>query len=103
MLKRFPLALLFLTGLACSVGPVGGIIYTDISFAGDTNARGGATREKRGESCQNVYLGLVAIGQAGAGDAARAGGVTRIASIDHRYTSVFGWTYARYCTIVKGE
>lgn len=57
---------------------------------------------KRGEACAQNYLGLVAVGDASIDAAKKAGGITRVASVEQSASRVLGY-YAKFCTIVKGE
>ena len=88
---------------SCAIGPVNGLVFSDTSFPGDVNPRGDVEPIKTGKSCQSMYLGLLAIGDAGAGEAARQAGIKRIATIDHENFSLLTLVYNRYCTTVTGE
>lgn len=91
----------------CAIGPNHGVLFTQTKFAGDINPANDVVSAKTGEACMHYVLNIVALGQAGAGDAAQAGGIKRIATIDHSAFSVLSFygiaPYAQYCTIVAGE
>jgi len=89
------------TGCAMSTNvPVSGYLYQGAkgATAATSNALGGRT----GESCASSILGVVGIGDASIASAAKAGGITKIASVDSDNFGVLG-IYAKNCTIVTGE
>lgn len=94
-------------GIQCAIGPQHGALYTSTKFAGDINPTNDVAALKTGEACMHYVLSLGAFGEAGAGDAAMAGGISRIATIDHSAFSVLSFhglgVYSQYCTIVAGE
>ena len=57
---------------------------------------------KRGESCAQGILGLVAWGDASIEGARKAGGVAQIAAVDYHDMDVLGFVYSSTCTIVTG-
>lgn len=94
-------ALLFLMGCAYPwASPVLGGVYTGVESnqAATANPVGG----KRGEACAFSILGLLAIGDASAATAAKAGGITKIGLVDNDMMGVLG-IFARHCTVVHGE
>ncbi len=75
-------------------------IYTD-SHRGEL-AVPNALGTKKGEACATSILGVVTTGDSSIATAAKAGGVTNIATIDNHYYNILG-LYAKYCVIVSGE
>lgn len=71
----------------------------------DTKGNEGVTEKtlgaKTGEACATSILGLVTTGDASAPAAARAGGITQISSVDHKFKMILG-IYAEYCLVVTG-
>lgn len=57
---------------------------------------------KHGEACAESILGWVTTGDASVATAAKEGGITTIASVDHHASNVLG-IFAKYCVIVTGE
>jgi hypothetical protein len=77
-----------------------GFVYTD-AYTPQTltpNAIG----KKKGEACATSVLGLVTNGEAGIRDAADAGGITYISSVDTTFRNILG-VWSKYCTIVSGD
>jgi hypothetical protein len=58
--------------------------------------------KKKGEACATSILGWITTGDAGIRDAADAGGITNISSVDSTYTNILG-IFAKYCTVVSGD
>lgn len=71
-------------------------------YAGPLDAGPFASASKRGEACAQNLLGAVAIGDASIDAAKKAGGISRVASVEQVPTRVLGF-YARFCTVVRGE
>ena len=57
---------------------------------------------KRGESCATSVLGIVTTGDASVATAAKNGGITKVASVDHQFQNILG-IYAKYCVVVSGD
>ena len=57
---------------------------------------------KEGQACAQSILGLVAQGDASIKAAAKAGGITKIDSVDHYSRNLLG-IIADFCTIVRGS
>jgi hypothetical protein len=89
-------------GLAFQARPVVGAL----SIYSKTNASEAVTQNavgpKTGQSCATSVLGIVTQGDATVASAARAGGVKRIATVDHTFENIVG-VYAVYCVVVTGE
>jgi hypothetical protein len=101
------LVMSFLQTINCGIygivnGPVNGLLYTDIKFAGEINPSNNVKSLKMAEGCIHGILYLFAYGEAGAGSIAKKSGITRIARVDHTATNVL-YFYTGYCTIVYGE
>ncbi len=79
--------------------PVTGVLYTE---AWGPVQAGSSVGTKEGQSCAQSVLGLVATGDASIKAAARAGGITRIASVDHYTRNILG-VLGEFCTIVRGN
>ena len=82
--------------------PYAGILYSNHKFAGNYLLTNNVKPLKAERSCLRMYLGLVAVGEAGAGKIAAERGINKIAWIDHEFFNIF-FFFARYCTIVYGE
>lgn len=104
-MKRFTAGLAGLIGVAMLSGcmavasPAIGVWYTDVYGpidAGDT------VGSKEGKSCAQSVLALVATGDASIKAAAKAGGITKIASVDHYTRNILG-VLGEFCTIVRGS
>jgi len=65
-------------------------------------AVGGGTIKKSGSSESMSILGLIAIGDAGAGTAATNGGITKVAVVDTKFMHILG-IYSKTTTTVHGE
>ncbi len=90
---------LVLGGCMAVVSPAIGILYTDVKGPVDA---GDSVGSKEGEACAESLLGLIARGDASIQAAAKAGGISRIASVDHRTENLLG-IIGRFCTIVRGS
>jgi hypothetical protein len=106
-MKKFIIYLIFLLMQNCyyipnPVGPTHGLILTKNSFPGEFNPSNDVQRKKKAEGCLTQILYLVVWGDASAGGIAKANGILKIATIDHKTTNAMG-VFATYCTIVSGE
>lgn len=89
------------TGCAMSTSvPVTGYIYN--GSKGATAATSNTLGARTGESCATSILGWIGNGDASIASAAKAGGITKIATVDSDNFGVLG-IYAKNCTIVTGE
>lgn len=77
-----------------------GILYTGVTGPLSATAAGVGTKE--GRSCATGILGLIAVGDASVAEAARAGGITRIATVSYEVTSILG-IYTSICAVVTGD
>jgi hypothetical protein len=79
---------------------------TFASLYNSTQANEGVTMNnlgaKKGQACASSILGLVTTGDASVATAAKAGGITKVGSIDHEHTNLLG-IYATYCINVTGD
>lgn len=101
--KLITLAALTTLSTGCAMSnsnPVTGYVYSGTQ--GATAVTGNAIGAKTGESCAMSILGVVGLGDASAASAAKAGGITKIATVDSDNFGVLG-VYAKNCTVVTGE
>jgi hypothetical protein len=94
---------LLLGGCAMAPSPMYGFFYTDVKYpsyydGADTLGPGAKTGMA---TAQNI-LGLVAVGDASAQAACKAGGITKVHTVDHQAWSIL-FFYAKYTTIVTGS
>ena len=84
---------------ACaSPTPVGGLLY-NATLPVQANEASGT---KTGEACATSILSLIATGDASIEAAKKAGGITKVASVDWKANSILG-LYGNYCTVVTGQ
>lgn len=83
-----------------SNAPVTGGLY--LGAKGGTTATDHPLGSKTGQSCATSYVGVVGLGDASIASAAKAGGITKIATVDSENTGILG-VYAKNCTVVTGE
>ena len=88
-----------LSGCIPVASPAIGILLTDVH---DPNHSNGKVGPKRGEACAQSILGLVAQGDASIWAAAKAGGITKIDTVDTYSNNMLG-IIARFCTVVHGS
>ena len=89
------------SGCAMSMNnPVTGALYsgTQGATAATSNPIGG----KKGESCAMSILGIIGLGDSSIATAAKAGGVSKVSTVDSNNFQVLG-IYAKNCTVVTGE
>jgi hypothetical protein len=77
-----------------------GSIYSNVKF--NEQISDNTVGSKAGEACASSILSLIATGDASAAAAAKAGGVTKIATMDGTAMSILG-LYSKYCSYVTGE
>jgi hypothetical protein len=96
------LAVMFSTLVGCMpvASPVAGVIFTDAKWG--TYATTETAAPKEGKACAQTILGWVATGDASISAAKAAGGVTKVAHVDHTSKNLLG-IFAEFCTIVKGS
>lgn len=80
--------------------PVTGFAYT--ADKGATTATSNDVGTKTGQSCAVSYVGVVGLGDASIAAAAKAGGITKISSVDSDNFGILG-VYAKNCTVVSGN
>lgn len=101
MLNKCIILLLLFSGACISPGGAGGILYNN--YTGPYQALADSAGEKVGQASVNCFLGLACIGNAGIAEAARNGGIRRIATVDYRYMSILAIVFTRTTTVVTGE
>ena len=89
-----------LAGCMPVASPMTGIIYTEVKYGMYATTEPTATKE--GKACGQTILGWVATGDASVTAAKAAGGVTKVAHIDHTAKNILG-IIGEWCTIVKGS
>ena len=96
------IALVYATLVGCMpvASPLTGIIFTDTKWGDTVTSESAATKE--GKACGQTILGWVATGDASITAAKAAGGVTKVAHVDHTSHNILG-IVAEFCTIVKGS
>jgi hypothetical protein len=96
------IALVYATLVGCMpvVSPVTGIIFTETKWGNFATTETATTKE--GKACAQTVLGWVATGDASITAAKAAGGVTKVAQVDHTSHNILG-IVAEFCTIVKGS
>lgn len=57
---------------------------------------------KTGTACTQNYVGVVTMGDSSIEAAKKAGGISRVSSVDYEYFTILGF-YGKVCTIVKGS
>lgn len=112
MRKLFSLAVLAAFGFGLS--GCAGLAFVNRRVAGspgdlysDTSANEMVTENpivpgKKGEACATNILGIITTGDASVQTAAQQAGITKVGSVDNKYTNILG-LYAKYCVIVTGE
>jgi len=105
-MKRMLMLLAVAAGLStlsgcATVGPglVVGSIYSGYTLG---SATGAGTGTKVGEACAMSILGVVALGDGSIDAAKSAGGISQVASVDHKIFSILG-VYGTACTVVHGS
>jgi hypothetical protein len=103
--SRLSLAVVALVGLSLSgcqivASPMLGSIYTEMKYGDVATDETGASKE--GKACGQSILGWVATGDASIQAAKAAGGITKVASVDHSAKNILG-ILGEWCTIVRGN
>ncbi len=80
--------------------PVSGGLYN--GSKGATAATSNTLGGKTGQSCATSYLGIIGLGDASIASAAKAGGISKISTVDSDNFGLLG-LYAKNCTVVSGE
>ncbi len=89
-----------LAGCAMAACPVNGGWWTDVQWGSEVP--NGAFGSKSGEAKCTSILGLVATGDSSIEAAAKAGGITKVMTVDHHAKSILGF-FAEFTTKVTGE
>lgn len=102
---RLSLAAIALVGLSLSgcqivASPMLGGIYNETKYGDVATDEASATKE--GKACGTSILGWVATGDASIQAAKAAGGITKVASVDHSAKNILG-IFGEWCTIVRGN
>jgi len=100
-LKKLWLVVCFIF-FSCASGPVGGLIFSNIEYAGELNSDQSIPIIAENRGCQYSILHLISFGDSGAGSVANKKGIRRIATIDYSHFSLFHFVFVRNCTIVTG-
>jgi hypothetical protein len=77
-----------------------GILYADAST--NEMVTQSPLSAKQGQACATSILGLITTGDASVATAAKAGSISKVASVDHDFTNIVG-VYSKYCVKVTGE
>ena len=97
------LSLIALTGCATTGVFTGtGGAFITIETTEPQNATAHKPGAKKGTACTTNYLGIYAAGDASIASAAKAGGISNIATVDRQFTNYAG-LYGKMCTIVTGN
>jgi hypothetical protein len=101
MVFAFAAGLTLLPGCGAVAGPgiLTGGIYSGYTLGSSAGPGAGA---KTGEACAMTILGIVAIGDGSIENAKSNGGVSQVASVDHKVFSILG-IYGSVCTVVHGS
>jgi len=90
-----------LSGCAIAApGLVVGGVYSGYTIG--SSANNDTAGSKEGEACAMSILGIVGLGDASIGAAKSAGGISKVASVDHKAFNILG-IYGNVCTVVKGD
>ncbi|WP_420590433.1 TRL-like family protein [Bacterioplanoides sp.] len=103
ILKAAAISGIALLATGCSLAPTpagNGLLYTNVQYQGMAN--NDATAQKTGSACATNILGLFATGDASIEAAKKAGGITKVATVDAEVTSVMLF-FSKYCTVVSGN
>ncbi len=103
--SRLSLAAIALVGISLSgcqivASPMAGVIYNETKYGDVATDEAGASKE--GKACGQSILGWVATGDASVQAAKAAGGITKVASVDHSAKNILG-ILGEWCTIVRGN
>jgi uncharacterized protein YceK len=103
MMKMVSLAAVLAVLSGCATGMSrngGGAIYTNVKDAVTATSNSGSS--KTGEACGMNILSLVSTGDFSVDAAKKAGGITKVATVDFTQKSIVG-VYLKTCTVVTGE
>ena len=91
----------FVVSCATAPAPVAGSLFSSVKYDGPIGDPSAAT-SKTGTACATSILGAIASGDASITAAKADGAIKKVGHVDHTGSN-FSTTYARYCTVVKGE
>ncbi|MCL1971497.1 MAG: TRL-like family protein [Endomicrobia bacterium] len=96
----FAVAVASFSGCMAPMSPVSGLIFMDVKapLTATSNTKG----KKVGKAEAKSYFGLVAMGDASIEAAAKAGGITKISSIDYESKTILG-IISTFTTVVYGD
>lgn len=87
--------------------PPVGFFYTGVKGVGPSTravvTEGQRPGPKQGKACATGVLGLAAWGDMSLDAAKKAGGITRVDTVDYSAMGILGAAYAKNCTIITGE
>jgi hypothetical protein len=93
-------ATVMLSGCAMAgPGLVTGGLYSGYTIGSSVGTGAGG---KTGEACAMSILGIVALGDGSIDAAKKAGGITTVATVDHKSFGILS-LYGNVCTIVTGQ
>lgn len=100
-MKLLAAFLMALTITCVSPGGQGGFLFN--SYSGPFQATSNGGRGKTGEASVYCVLALACIGDASISKASSEANLSKVASIDYHYLSVFGFVFNKTTIIVTGE
>jgi hypothetical protein len=93
-------------GIAGAMPPVGGI-YAGVRGVGpSTEAEvtdGVRPGPKQGMACTSGVLAIAAWGDMSLEAAKKAGGITRVDTVDYKAMDILGVVFQKHCTVITGE
>jgi hypothetical protein len=89
-----------LAGCAMAAAPLNGSWFTDLQWS--MQVPNGAAGSKAGEAKATSILGLICTGDCSVQAAAKAGGITKVTTVEHHSKSILG-LFAEFTTQVTGE
>ena len=89
-----------LSGCAAVATPLQGVLYSDVNYP--ITATSSEVGSKTGEATATSILGIFATGDASVAAAAKAGGITKIKTVDVKASNILTF-YAKYTVVVTGE
>lgn len=99
--------LLSLLFIGCStIPPFIGAVGTDSKYPANAKmiiSDDGTIGSREGRASSHFILGLVAFGDSSVKGAAYKGGITKIKTVEHKYSNFCGILYGEYTTIVTGD
>jgi len=103
---RYLIAILALSFVVSGCATTGASSKTGFGMINMAKEAGMATsdvsRAKQGKACSQNYLGVFAGGDSTIEAAKRAGGITKVSTVDYEFFNVLGF-YGQVCTLVVGQ